>query len=102
MKENGKVEFKKSLAELKAGLVSIAAILNKHGSGELWFGVSNDGKAVGLEATEKTLRNLSQSIAAHIEPKIFPQINKKTITLSASRWFFMAKMLLTMPTEEHI
>ena len=79
MKENETVEFKKSLAQLKAGLVSISAILNKHGAGELWFGVRNDGKAVGLEATEKTLRNLSQSIAAHIEPKIFPHVSLITI-----------------------
>jgi len=35
----GNVEFKKSLAELKGGLVSISAILNKHQRGELWFGV---------------------------------------------------------------
>ena len=70
MKENEIVEFKKSLGQLKAGLVSITAILNKHGAGELWFGLRNDGKAVGLDANEKTLRDLSQSIAAHIEPKI--------------------------------
>ena len=37
MKETEHREFKKSLAELKAGLISIAAILNKHGRGELWF-----------------------------------------------------------------
>lgn len=74
MKETETVEFKKSFAELKAGLVSIAAILNKHGAGELWFGVRNDGKAVGLDASEKSLRDLSQSIAAHIEPRIYPNV----------------------------
>ena len=74
MKETEAVEFKKSFAELKAGLVSIAAILNKHGAGELWFGVRNDGKAVGLDASEKSLRDLSQSIAAHIEPRIYPNV----------------------------
>ncbi|MEA1933143.1 MAG: ATP-binding protein [Thermodesulfobacteriota bacterium] len=79
MKENETVEFKKSLSQLKAGLVSIVAILNKHGAGELWFGMSNDGKALGLEANEKTLRDLSQSIAAHIEPKIFPHVSIETI-----------------------
>jgi ATP-dependent DNA helicase RecG len=47
MQENETIEFKKSLAELKEGLISIAAILNKHGNGELWFGVQNDGRAVG-------------------------------------------------------
>lgn len=35
MKETETVEFKKSFAELKAGLVSFAAILNKHGAGIL-------------------------------------------------------------------
>jgi len=45
----------------------------------LWFGLRNDGKVVGLEANEKTLRDLSQSIAAHIEPKIFPSVIKEII-----------------------
>lgn len=38
---NRNCRIQKSFAELKAGLVSIAAILNKHGAGELWFGVRN-------------------------------------------------------------
>ncbi len=80
MKENESVELKRSLAELKDGLTSIAAILNKHGAGELWFGVRSDGVAVGLHVTEKTLRDISQAIAAHIEPKIFPHITQETLT----------------------
>jgi hypothetical protein len=35
MQESEVTEFKKSLAELGDGLNSIAAILNKHGGGEL-------------------------------------------------------------------
>ena len=80
MKESESVELKRSLAELKDGLNSIAAILNKHGAGELWFGVRSDGVAVGLHVTEKTLRDISQAIAAHIEPKIFPHITLETLT----------------------
>lgn len=80
MKESESIELKKSLAELKDGLNSIAAILNKHGAGELWFGVRSDGVAVGLEVTEKTLRDLSQAIAAHIEPKIFPHITTEIVS----------------------
>jgi len=72
-------EFKKSLAEIKEGPISIAAILNKHGSGELLFGVKSDGVAVGLDVNEKTLRDVSQAIAAHIEPRIYPQVNVKTL-----------------------
>jgi ATP-dependent DNA helicase RecG len=79
LRESETVELKKSLAELKEGLVSIAAILNKHGAGELWFGVAPTGKAVGLDVTDKTLRDLSQAIAAHIEPKIYPQVTTQTV-----------------------
>jgi ATP-dependent DNA helicase RecG len=74
LKESETVELKKSLAELKQGLVSMAAILNKHRAGTLWFGVRNDGTIVGVQANDKTLRDLSQAIAAHVEPKIFPKM----------------------------
>ena len=79
LKESETVELKKSLAELKQGLVSMAAILNKHQAGTLWFGVRNNGAIAGVDANEKTLRDLSQSIAAHIEPKIFPRISEVAI-----------------------
>lgn len=79
MKESEITEFKKSLAELSTGLVSISAILNKHGRGELWFGICSDGKAVGLDTTEKTLRDISQAVAAHIEPKIYPHVTLEKI-----------------------
>jgi ATP-dependent DNA helicase RecG len=75
MNESESIEFKKSLAELGEGLNSMAAILNKHAAGELWFRIKNDGTPVGMEVTETTLRKVSQSIAAHIEPKIFPEVS---------------------------
>lgn len=79
MTESETCEFKKSLSELKEGLVSIAAILNKHGEGDLWFGIRNDGKPIGLEINEKTLRDVSQAIAAHIEPKIYPKVTAESL-----------------------
>ena len=75
MKESETIEFKKSLAELGEGLNSMAAILNKHAVGELWFGMKNDSTQVSKEVTETTLRKVSKSIAAHIEPKIFPEVS---------------------------
>ena len=74
MRESENVELKKSLAELKQGLISMVAILNKHGAGELWFGVAPNGSVVGLDANEKTLRDVSQTIGSHIEPRIYPHI----------------------------
>lgn len=78
MRENETTEFKKTLGQLKEGIVSIAAILNKHGEGALWFGIRDDGVAIGINVGEKTIRDLSQAIAAHIEPRIYPEIT--TIT----------------------
>ena len=72
-------EFKKSLAELKQGLASLAAMLNKHGRAELWFGIAPNGSAVGLDVNEKTLRDVSQAIAAHIEPAIYPHISRQVV-----------------------
>jgi ATP-dependent DNA helicase RecG len=74
MRENETTELKKTLGQLKDGIISITAILNKHGEGELWFGIRDDGVPVGINVGEKTIRDISQAIAAHIEPKIFPEL----------------------------
>lgn len=77
--ETEAVECKKSLAELNEGMVSIAAMLNKHGAGELWFGISPKGIPVGMDVTEATLRRVSQAIAAHIDPKIYPEVTRQEL-----------------------
>jgi ATP-dependent DNA helicase RecG len=73
-KESEKLEFKRSGAELKEGIVSMAAMLNKQGGGELYFGIRNDGTPVGMDISEKTLRDISQAIGNHLEPKVYPKI----------------------------
>lgn len=77
--ETEQVEYKKSIGELKEGVVSIASILNKHGQGELYFGVRNDGTVIGQEIGEDTLRTVSQAIGNHIKPPIYPEISVKEI-----------------------
>jgi len=76
LNENEYIELKKSTSELKQGIISICAILNKHKKGTLYFGFKNDGTLTGQEVSEKTLRDISQSISNHLEPKIFPEISK--------------------------
>ena len=51
-KENEYVEFKRSSSELKEGIQSICAILNKHKKGTLFFGVKNNGDVVGQQIGE--------------------------------------------------
>ena len=68
------VEFKKTTSEMREGMASIAAILNKHGRGELYFGVKNDGEVVGQDVSETTLRKLGQAVADSVRPPIYPTI----------------------------
>ncbi len=75
-RESETIELKKSTSELKEAIISIAAILNKHGNGSVYFGVKNDGEAVGQQVTENTIRGISKAISDNIEPKIYPEIKE--------------------------
>ena len=73
-KESEIVETKKSVAQIRESLKSISAILNKHQKGALYFGISSDGNPVKNLISEKTLRDISQSISTGIEPRVYPSI----------------------------
>lgn len=73
--ESEKIEFKKSTSELIEGVISISAMLNKHGEATLYFGVKNNGDIIGqVDLNEKTLRDVSRKIAEGIKPQIIPNI----------------------------
>ncbi|MCK4459480.1 MAG: putative DNA binding domain-containing protein, partial [Methanosarcinales archaeon] len=74
--ENEILELKKSTSELKEAIISIAAILNKHRKGELYFGIKNDGTVVGQDVGEQTIRDVSKAISDNIEPRIYPMISR--------------------------
>lgn len=74
--ETEQVEYKKTTSELKEGVISIAAILNKLGKGTLYFGVKNNGDVVGQEVNDETLRSVSQAIGNYLRPVIYPSVNK--------------------------
>ena len=74
--ESENIELKKSTSELKAGIISLAAMLNKHQRGELWFGIKNDGTAVDQSITEASLREVSRAIGDHIDPKVYPTVEQ--------------------------
>lgn len=74
--ESETVEFKRSTGEHKEALQSICAMLNKHGYGELFFGVKDDGNVVGQDVGDATLRQVASWIADKIEPAVFPTIER--------------------------
>ena len=77
--ETEQQNIKKTTGEIKEAITSIVAILNKHGSGELYFGVRNNGDVLRQEINDETLRKVSQAIKSHITPSIFPEITVKTV-----------------------
>lgn len=76
--ESETVEFKKSTSELKEGIISIASILNKHGSGTLYFGVRDNGDVKGQEIGKETQRDISRAISGNIEPQCFYEIHLRS------------------------
>lgn len=73
-KEDEVTEFKKSTSLIKEALISISAILNKHGKGTLYFGIRENGEPVKNTISAKTLREIAGSITSKIEPRIYPDI----------------------------
>ena len=72
-------EFKKTTGELNEAMVSISAILNKHGHGTIYFGLKNNGSPFPFTINDSTLRDVSRKIFEAIRPQIFPIINTETI-----------------------
>lgn len=79
LKESETLELKKSTAQLKPGIISIVAMLNKHQEGKLYFGIKDDGTILGQNIGEDTLRSISQAISANIEPRIYPSIRQVSL-----------------------
>ena len=61
-RENEQLEYKKTTAELKEGVISLSSMLNKHGHGVLYFGVKNDGSIFGQIIGKDTTSNVSKEI----------------------------------------
>jgi len=78
-KETETLEFKKTTGELKEAVISVSSILNKHGAGELYFGIKNDGTVLGQQIGDATLRDVSKALSDNLKPQIFPTIKEVKI-----------------------
>ena len=63
-------EFKKSMAELNEGLISLVAMLNKNGIGSVYFGVDDNGNVSGLVLGKNTVKDITDRIYERIKPSI--------------------------------
>lgn len=78
-KESETLEFKKTTGELKEAMVSISAILNKHGVGTLYFGIKPNGDVIGQNVSESSLRDVSRLVYESIKPQIYPVIQEEIL-----------------------
>lgn len=75
-KETETLEFKKTTGEVKEAMVSVSAILNKHGVGTIYFGVKPNGDVIGQDVSESSLRDVSRAVFENIRPQIYPAIEE--------------------------
>ena len=68
------VEFEPNLEGKESAYISLAAMLNKHRGGTVYFGVDDNGMVVGMDADDDTLRIISDDIAERIEPRVIPTV----------------------------
>jgi len=76
--ESETVEFKKSLSELKEIIKTISAFANTKG-GRIFVGVSNYGKALGVEIGKDTVERLVNQIIQNTDPKVHPRTTVEKI-----------------------
>jgi len=78
-KESETIELKKSTAELKEAVISIVAMLNKHGHGEVYFGIDDHGKVLGMTVGRMTIKDVTQAVVDNTEPKVYPKVETRKI-----------------------
>ena len=66
--EGETIEFKKSLAETKEALHTLAAFASQRG-GTVIFGVSPQGKVAGVDIGANTLENLAAAVGSTVHPQ---------------------------------
>ena len=94
-KECGRVEFKETTGQLERGMETLCAFLNGKG-GTVLFGVTDKGKIIGQDVSDKTKRDIAEAIR-RIEPFAtvdvsyieIPNTGKSVIVLSAEEQKYM-------------
>ena len=76
--ETESVEFAESLSLLDNGLMSLTAMLNRHGEGTVYFGAADNGDVCGVSIGRNTITDIRNRIRDEIKPRIYAEINKCT------------------------
>lgn len=66
--ENESLELKKSLAQLKEGVISLSSMLNKNHEGVLYFGINDDNKVFDIDIGKRTIADITHEIHNNLKP----------------------------------
>ncbi len=77
-REGEHLEFKESTTELEDGIIALSAMLNKSCSGEVLFGVRDNGDVIGMDIGKTTLKKISEAVWRNIDPSLLPIIEVHT------------------------
>lgn len=77
--ESETLDFKKTTGEVDKAMDNIASMLNMHGHGTLYFGVSPDGEVTGQQISASSLDDVAKKIKDAIKPMIYPEIKKEKL-----------------------
>ena len=77
--ESETLEFKKTTGEIDKAMDNIASMLNKHGHGTLYFGVSPSGEVTGQQISALSLDDVAKKIKSAIKPMIYPEIKHEVL-----------------------
>jgi len=77
--ESEKLEFKKSAADWKAIIETVAAFSNSRG-GKIIIGVADSLKSAGVKVGKNTVENLTNQILQNTDPKVHPRISIEKIS----------------------
>lgn len=119
-KENGQVEFKETTGQLERGMETLCAFLNGVG-GTVLFGVTDKGKIIGQDLSDKTKRDIVEAIR-RIEPLTAieisyiaipdtgryvitlytePQLSARPFTYKGRAYYRMESVTAVMPQEKY-
>lgn len=68
MRETEVLELRKSLTQLKEGVISLSAMLNKKHKGTVIFGINDEGRICGLTIGNKTKADITHEIQNNLKP----------------------------------
>ena len=68
MIESETLELKKSLSQLREGIISLSSMLNKKKEGTVIFGINDDSRLVGITIGKKTKADITHEIQNNLKP----------------------------------